>query len=476
MLPSAIEDASAPLLTCPSAVFAVYFQHNGIDFQRRMFSIMGHVVGKDIYTSLGVKIDNLTFRTPWNETFPALLKELFEPEEANLVVRMPATLTTFNRLRCVTGYDEVPLRNLLESLCSKGLVMDLWLLDSYHYMPSPMVVGIFELTMMRTAPDQDWKKLSTLFHDYMIEQRDFLAANCAHGEKFSLLRTMPHEGVIHQQDYVEILDYEKASAIIEEQTMFAIGTCSCRHMTTHTGTKTCGIPLDTCSSFGTAAEFLSRRGFARKVSRSEMKDNVTRSKELGLVLNIDNVQRNPAFLCHCCSDCCHLLVGMKKWGYNNVVITSSFLPETDKGLCSGCGLCARACPINARTMVRDDESGSRRKKKPVTDTMICLGCGVCALKCKSKALALVRKKKRIITPETTFERIMLQCLEKGTLQNQLFDNPQRITHKFMRDFLGGFLRLSPVRRALISDAFRSTFLSAMKKGAAALGRGWMAEI
>jgi len=167
---------------------------------------------------------------------------------------------------------------------------------------------------------------------------------------------------------------------------------------------------------------------------------------------------------------------MKKWGYNNVVITSSFLPETDKGLCSGCGLCARACPINARTMVRDDDSGSRRKKKPVTDTMICLGCGVCALKCKSKALALVRKKKRIITPETTFERIMLQCLEKGTLQNQLFDNPQRITHKFMRNFLGGFLRLSPVRRALISDAFRSTFLSAMKKGAAALGRGWMAEI
>ncbi|MBS1126442.1 MAG: 4Fe-4S ferredoxin [Nitrospirae bacterium] len=96
MLPSAIEDASAPLLTCPSAVFAVYFQHNGIDFQRRMFSIMGHVVGKDIYRRLGVKIDNLTFRTPWNETFPALLKELFEPEEANLVVRMPATLTTFN--------------------------------------------------------------------------------------------------------------------------------------------------------------------------------------------------------------------------------------------------------------------------------------------------------------------------------------------------------------------------------------------
>lgn len=441
-----------------------------------MILIMGHVAGKDIYRRLGAQIDNLPFRTPWNETFHALLKELYTSEEADLVVQMPVTLTAFDQLRSITGYEEVPLRNLMESLCSKGLVMDLWLFDSYHYMPSPFVVGIFELTMMRTAPDHDWKRISTLFHDYMLIQPDFLATNCARGEKVGLLRTIPHEDVIDREGYVEILVYEQASAIIEEQTTFTIGTCSCRHVATHTGTKTCDIPLDTCSSFGIAAEFLSRRGFARKVSKSEMKDNVARSKELGLVLNVDNVQRNPAYLCHCCSDCCHLLVGMKRWGYTNIVITANFLPETDHKSCTGCGLCARACPIDARTMVIDNSPGSKRKKKPVTDTELCLGCGVCALKCKSKALALIRHEKRIITPETTFERVMLQSLEKGTLQNQLFDSPQSATHKFMRGFVGGFLRLSPVKRALMSDALRSTFLAAMKKGASAQGRGWMTEV
>jgi len=133
-----------------------------------MIFIMGHAVGEDIFRKLGVKIDNLTYRAPWNETFHALLKELYAPEEADLVVRMPFTLTSFDHLRSITGYDETLLRNLLEHLCSKGLVMDLWLSDSYHYMPSPFVIGVFELTMMRAAPDQDWKKISRLFHDYII--------------------------------------------------------------------------------------------------------------------------------------------------------------------------------------------------------------------------------------------------------------------------------------------------------------------
>ncbi len=436
---------------------------------------MGHAGGKEIYRELGAKIDSLSFRTPWNETFHALLKELYTPDEADLVVRMPFGLITFERLKSLTGFTEVQLGNLLDKLCAKGLVLDLWLADSFHYTPSPFVIGIFELTMMRTAPDQDWPKISRLFHDYMIGQPDFIAANCSHGEKIGIMRTILHEEMIDQEKYVEILDYEQASAIIEEQSIFAIGTCSCRHTTTHAGTKTCTVPLETCSSFGTAAELLLRHGFAKKISKAAMQDNVARSKELGLVLNVDNVRKNPSYLCHCCGDCCHLLVGMKITGYTNVVITSSFLPETDPEICTGCGRCSRACPIDARTMVEAEKSGAKSKKEPVTDAAVCLGCGVCALRCRSGALSLVRRKKRIITPETTFERILLQCLERGSLQNQLFDDPRKATHKFMRGLVGGFLRLSPVKRALMSDALRSTFLAVMKKGAASRGMGWITE-
>jgi len=70
----------------------------------------------------------------------------------------------------------------------------------------------------------------------------------------------------------------------------------------------------------------------------------------------------------------------------------------------------------------------------------------------------------VLHPESTFERVIPQCLERGTLQNQLFDNPRSMPHGVMRGIVGGFLHLPPVKKALMSDALRSTFLNALISG------------
>jgi hypothetical protein len=58
-----------------------------------------------------------------------------------------------------------------------------------------------------------------------------------------------------------------------------------------------------------------------------------------------------------------------------------------------------------------------------------------------------------------------QKVDKWTLQNQMFSNPQSITHKFLRGIVGAFLKLPPVKKSLMSDTLRSSFLGMMKKGA-----------
>ena len=112
---------------------------------------MGHLVGKDLYRQLGTKIDGLTARAPWNETFHAILKELYSAEEADLVVKMPYGLAPLRRIVRVTEMPEAKVQQLLEQLCPRGLVLDVHVNGEYWYAPSPLVIGIFEFTMMRTG-------------------------------------------------------------------------------------------------------------------------------------------------------------------------------------------------------------------------------------------------------------------------------------------------------------------------------------
>ena len=62
------------------------------------------------------------------------------------------------------------------------------------------------------------------------------------------------------------------------------------------------------------------------------------------------------------------------------------------------------------------------------------------------------------------------------MQNQLFDDPNRITHRFLRGLVGGFLRLPPVKQALMSDLLRSRFLNVMKSGVQKQGKAWLLEM
>ncbi|MFZ5569750.1 MAG: ATP-binding protein [Thermodesulfobacteriota bacterium] len=438
---------------------------------------MGHLVGKDVYRRLGDKIDNLTLRAPWNPAFRELLAALYSPEEAELVVNMPFGLSSIQRISGITKIPIEKLRRLLETLCGRGLVIDLWIQEAYCYAPSPLAIGIFEFTMMRTGEGLDHKGWARLFHDYIHQDGgQVYAANFDRAQQLSLMRTLPHETALPNTPHVEILDYEKATEIIAAAEKFSIGICSCRHEKSHVHAKPCDVPMDNCTALGYAADYLIRRNLAREVSRTEMLENLARSRELGLVLNADNVQKNVTYICNCCGCCCNILQGLNTFGYENVIVTSSFIAEIRVDECSGCGKCAKACPVNAVEMRPISHGEKRERKQPVVDAGICLGCGVCVLKCEKKALRLIKRKQRVLHPETTFRRVILQCLERGTLQNQIFDNPQSRSQAFLRGVLGGFLGLPPVKKALMSDTLRSTFLKLMETGVKLQGKGWAVEI
>jgi ferredoxin len=430
---------------------------------------MGHLAYKDAYRDLGTAIDGLTVRVPWSETLRQILQQLYTEEEALLVSRMPTGLAALRRVARVTGMEESLLLPLLESLASKGLVMDLEVAGEYRYTVSPMVIGIFEFTMMRTDGEPDFKLLAGLFHDYMTSRDSMSAANFSHGERVSFMRTLPHQEAIAAEPHVEVLDHEKAEALVSSAAGLTVGICSCRHEKMHLGTKHCAAPLETCIGFASESDYTVRRGLARPASKSEVHELLARARELKLVLNADNVRSGVSFLCLCCGCCCNVLTGIKRFGLPNVVVTSGFLAECTESLCTGCGKCARDCPIGAIGMeaVTPSAEGARKRSTPRVDTTFCIGCGVCGLSCASRAMRLRPRAQRPLLPENTVERVILQSLERGTLQNFIIDNPNTGSSRFLRAVLSAFLGLPPIKRAIMSTTFRSRFLSRITAGISA---------
>ncbi len=418
---------------------------------------MGHLASKDVYRDLGTALDGLNTRAPWNETLRAILKELYTVEEADLVARIPTGLTTLQRIREITGSEEGSLRRMLERLAVKGLVMDLEIGSQRLYTVSPMVIGVFEYTMMRTDGELDLPRMAGLFKEYLLGNDQFLKANFGRGQKVSVMRTIPHVDALAHGPHVEVLDYEQASAIVEQARGAAVGICSCRHGKLHLGEKSCDSPLEMCISFGRDVDYAVRRNLARPVSRSELHELLARAKEMRLVLNADNVRQDVQFLCLCCRCCCTVLNGIRKFGYPNTLVTSRFIASCQEPLCTGCGKCAAACPIEAIQMHR--EQGARGAGKPRVDATFCIGCGVCGLVCAQKAIRLIPRAQRVLLPENTVERVVLQALERGTLQNFLFNNPNLASHRFLRAVAGVFLSLPPMKRMIMGNTFRSKFLA-----------------
>ncbi|MBY8994619.1 MAG: 4Fe-4S binding protein, partial [Candidatus Heimdallarchaeota archaeon] len=258
---------------------------------------------------------------------------------------------------------------------------------------------------------------------------------------------------IRPEDYSEILDYERATKVIETAECITVGTCYCRHKMEHKG-KACDQPQDVCLTFNGAAKSLSKHGIAKEISKEEAMKILNRVVELGLVQIGDNVRNEVAWICNCCGCCCEAILAYKRLGYNPGIY-SNFKPEMITENCNGCGVCVKKCPIDA-IEVLIEESG---KKYSVVDYSRCFGCGVCTRSCKREAIQMIRREDLMHTPEDAFERVVRMAIDTGRLQNLLFDNQHLWTHKMLQRFVGILLNLGPIRRKMADHQLQSKFVA-----------------
>lgn len=417
---------------------------------------MSHITLKSGYTELVDRLNHFPQGAPPSDTLYKILQILFSEREAALVALLPIKPFTAKKAAEIWKMDLKEAQKVLDALASRAILLDIEANGKTTYTLPPPMAGFFEFSMMRLRGDVDQKVLGELFYQYMNVEEDFIRELFVRGDT-QLGRVFVHEPVLPVDNGLHVLDYERASEVIRTASVRGIGVCYCRHKMSHVG-RNCDASMDICMTFNASAASLTRHGYARPVDVSEGLDLLQQAYEQNLVQFGENVRQGVNFICNCCGCCCEAMIAARKFGILNPVHTSNFMPVVDEQVCNGCGKCVTACPVEAMTLVSTNDPHHPKMKKAKLDEETCLGCGVCVRTCTHQGLSLKARPQRVITPLNSVHRTVVMAVERGDLQNLIFDNRVLWNHRAMAAVLGVILRLPPVKQVMATQQVKSRYL------------------
>ncbi len=349
----------------------------------------------DVYEQLRQHLDKHPSGAPEGPEIHEILSTLFTPEEARLACGTSFRPKSAEQAAERSGVTVEEARACLESLADKGMVYAREKDGAWGYALLPIMPGIFEFPYMKGKRDETLTRLAGLWESYLISHaKEMIDAG------------RPFARVVAIQEEVEndprVLTYEMVDGLIDEAEVVGLSHCACRTAFAH-----CDGPLEACMLFDETCTYLVDRGYARYISKDEMKGLLREFDEKGLVHNVNNSQDKLQFICNCCRCCCGFLRVTREVKAPHFLATSGFMARLDPELCTGCAVCEDRCPMDAIEMV--DEL-------PVIDEDPCIGCALCVTGCDTAAMGLKRREELPETPANMPELGIEVLKNRGKLE------------------------------------------------------------
>jgi electron transport complex protein RnfB len=301
-----------------------------------------------------------------------ILKRLFTEEEAAITAQLSTLPEELDHIAGRLDLKPDDLAKKLEAMANKGLIFRFKRQSQTYYRAAPFMIGLYEYSVKKIDPD-----LAALFKEY------YEAAYVKELGNHNIpgFKVIPMERNIDIQK--TLLPYQRLEESVRAARKIAVADCVCRKESALLG-EGCHHPLESCLSFGVAAEYYIDSGLGREITADEAIKILKEADESGLIhagansLHLSNI-------CNCCPCCCAGLKAITKFGsYRQRHFNAIFEAVVDAEGCTACEVCLDRCPVGA-IQVED---------KALVDRDKCLGCGLCATTCPTEAIQLLLREDR----------------------------------------------------------------------------------
>ena len=340
---------------------------------------------KDIYLRLAKHLEELIMGYPFNEALPELLKEMYDPVEAQVALAIPNNLAPLEVVDQATIVDrgdlpESSVIEALQSLSSRNMIYTRKTeTGETGYALLQVGYGVPQTFFWAGRNDERARRMAKLVLNYFSvpTTQKVYASQPTKTYKYSpanLSIDLAMQGV---------MPYEQMGPLIEATNKIAVAHCPCRMSATILGRTDCHHSLEVCIKYDEMAEFVIDGGLAREISKDEALSILSNSEKEGLVHMVDNAQGQIKHTCNCCGHYCwNVGILRRRKVPRDMLMAVYFIRDTFLDECIGCSACAEICPVDAVVMVND---------RPVVDQNWCIGCGVCAVSCPSGVISVKRR-------------------------------------------------------------------------------------
>lgn len=295
-----------------------------------------------------------------------ILKRLFTEEEAELTTFLTIRPERAQSIAIRAGKDLVELEDKLEVMAKKGLIFRSRRDNKTLYNAAPFMIGLYEYSVKKID-----KELAQLFKEYYhTAGLEEIGASNIPGFK-----VIPLEETI--QTETTLFPYQMLEESIRNARVIAVTDCVCRKESQLLN-EGCKHPMETCLSFGVAAEYYIETNLGRKITSKEAIQIIKEADEAGLVHAGAN-SKHLSNICNCCPCCCVSMKGITQFGQDKQKFMNAvFESIIDEEVCVACGNCVERCPVKAITI----------EDIAIVNRDLCLGCGLCASVCPEEAISL----------------------------------------------------------------------------------------